>query len=200
MKGRKKAGTKPNMERYTDKVLRFFKTQHRMPSITEIMELCDLASRSSAFYVANALVKEGVVDKDESGKLVPSRRLYELPLVGHIRAGFAAPAEEELADVISVGDYLIPHPNQSYLLTVVGDSMIDAGIHEGDLVVFERRHNYKPGDIVIALTENGYTLKYLRQKGGTYYLEAANENYPNMYPDEGQIIGVVSSTFRKYGP
>ena len=76
--------------------------------------------------------------------------------------------------------------------------MEGAGIYEGDMVVFERTHSYKPGDIVVARTEDGYTLKYLRKKGNTYYLEAANEKYPDIYPKEGEILGVVTSTFRTY--
>ena len=76
--------------------------------------------------------------------------------------------------------------------------MEDAGIQNGDMVIFERTHSYKPGDIVVALTEDGYTLKYLRQKGKTLYLEAANDRYPDIYPKEGEIIGKVTSTFRKY--
>ena len=51
---------------------------------------------------------------------------------------------------------------------------------------------------MVALTEDGYTLKFLRKKGNGFFLEAANENYPDIHPSEGQIIGVVTSTFRKY--
>lgn len=183
---------------YKDKVLEFYKSQRRMPSITEVMELCGFSSRSSAFYVIERLVKEGVIQKDSAGRLTPSRKLYELPMVGHIRAGFAAPAEDEMTDLISVGEYLIPHPTRSYLLQVEGDSMIDAGIHEGDMVIFERTKDARPGQIVVALTEDGYTLKYLRKRGSHMYLEAANDRYPDIHPLEGEVIGVVTSTFRKY--
>lgn len=183
---------------YAQKILGFNQSRKRMPSITEVMQLCGLSSRSSAHYVVSKLVAAGVIGKDATGKLIPVTDRYTLPLVGHIRAGFAAPAEEELADTITIGEYLIRRPEASYLLQVEGDSMKDAGIQEGDMVVFERTHSYKPGDIVVALTEDGYTLKYLRKKGKTYYLEAANEAYPNIYPKEGEIIGVVTSTFRTY--
>ncbi len=169
-----------------------------MPNITEIMRLCGFTSRSSAFYVVNQLVEEGLVEKDESGKLLPTTALHTIQKVGRVRAGFASPAEEELADTISVGEYLIRDKDASYLLEVEGDSMVDAGIYEGDMVIFERGVNYKSGDIVIALTEDGYTIKYLRKKGGRFYLEAANPDYPDIYPKEGQIIGVVTGTFRKY--
>lgn len=121
-----------------------------------------------------------------------------LQYVGSVRAGFASPAEEDLADTISVGDYLIRDKNASYLLEVIGDSMEGAGILPGDMVIFERTGSFVPGDIVIALTEDGYTLKFLRKKGNKLYLEAANEKYPPFYPKDGEIIGVVRSTFRRY--
>jgi SOS regulatory protein LexA len=183
---------------YKDKIFRFYRSSKRMPSITEVMEICGLSSRSSAFYVVNQLVKQGVLEKDSSGKIIPTGKLHELPMVGHIRAGFAAPAEDEMADLVSVGEYLIPHPNKSYLLKVIGDSMVDAGIQEDDMVIFERTKDAKPGQIVVALTEDGYTLKYLRKHGTQFYLEAANERYPDIRPVWGEIIGVVTSTFRKY--
>ncbi len=121
-----------------------------------------------------------------------------VPFLGSVRAGFSSPAEEDMADTISIGEYLLRDPDASFLLEVAGDSMEGAGILEGDMVVFERTGSYKPGDIVIALTEDGYTLKFLRKQGAKFYLEAANENYPKIYPKEGQIVGVVTGSFRKY--
>lgn len=181
-----------------EKLLSFYRKNRRMPSITEMLKLFALSSRSSAFYVSSRLIEEGYVTKDKTGKLLPAAGLFSVPLLGHVRAGFAAPAEDELADTVTIGDYLIGNPNASYLLTVEGDSMEDAGIQSGDMVIFERTQDYKPGDIVVALTEDGYTLKYLRKKGKTFYLEAANDRYPDIYPKEGEIVGKVSSTFRTY--
>jgi repressor LexA len=169
-----------------------------MPSITELMRLAGFASRSAAFYLSERLIEHGLVEKDGTGKLLPAGGLFSLPFVGHVRAGFAAPAEEELADTVAIGDYLIGNANASYLLQVEGDSMEDAGIRSGDMVIFERTTGVKPGDIVVALTEDGYTLKYLRKRGTTFYLEAANDRYPDIYPKEGEIVGKVTSTFRKY--
>lgn len=180
------------------KLLSFYRKYRRMPSISEIMGLYGLSSRSSAFYVSERFVEEGYVTKDRTGKLVPAPGLFSVSLLGHVRAGFASPAEEEVADTVSIGEYLLGDPNASYLLQVEGDSMQDAGIQDGDMVIFERTHACRPGDIVVALTEDGYTLKYLRQKGKTFYLEAANDRYPDIYPKEGEIIGKVTSTFRKY--
>jgi SOS-response transcriptional repressor LexA len=180
-------------------LLSFYMEHHRMPNITEIMELFGFASRSSAFHAAERFVEEGYANKDRTGKLVPAPGLFAVARVGHIRAGFAAPAEEEVADTISIGEYLIGNPNATYLLTVVGDSMEGAGIREGDMVLFERTHDVRPGQIVVALTEDGYTLKYLRKRGSRFYLEAANDRYPDIYPREGEIIGRVTASFRTYG-
>lgn len=179
-------------------LLSFYRKHRRMPNITEVMELFGLSSRSSAFYVSERFVEEGYANKDRTGKLVPAPGLFSVPSVGRIRAGFAAPAEEEIADTVTIGDYLIGNPNASYLLQVEGDSMQDAGIQDGDMVVFERTHDVKAGQIVVALTEDGYTLKYLRKRGKAFYLEAANDRYPDIHPKEGQIIGKVTSTFRRY--
>lgn len=183
---------------YQSKILKFYRDHKRMPTITEVMALFKFKSRSSAFYVTQQLVKDGLLQKDGLGKLVPTGKIHELKLVGRIRAGFASPAEDELADTITVGEYLIRDKDASYLLQVEGDSMMDAGIIEGDMVIFEKSSDYKPGDIVVALIEDGYTIKYLRKKDSKFYLEAANENYPTIHPKEGQIIGLVTGTFRKY--
>ena len=169
-----------------------------MPSISEVMKVCGFSSRSSAFYQIEKLTKEGVIEKDSKGKIVPSGKMHELSLVGNIRAGFASPAEDELADTISIGEYLIGHKESSFILNVQGDSMVDAGIHNGDMVIFERGRDPKNGDIVVALTEDGYTLKYLKIHNGKTYLKAANPDYPNIYPKDGQVIGVVTASFRKY--
>ena len=89
-----------------------------------------------------------------------------MKLLGRIQAGFASPAEEDAADIISIEEFLLRDKEASYLLRVQGDSMKDAGILDGDLVVFERTHACRPGDIVVALTEDGYTLKYFRLDRG----------------------------------
>lgn len=188
-----------NPEQLRTTLLSFYQKRSRLPNMTELMQLFTVASRSTAFQISERIVSEGLASKDASGKLVPAPGLFSIQRLGRIRAGFAAPAEEEIADTISIGEYLLDNPSASYLLTVEGDSMEGAGIRDGDMVIFERTHNTNVGDIVVALTEDGYTLKYLRRKGTRFYLEAANDAYPDIYPKEGQIIGKVTATFRKYG-
>ena len=96
-------------------------------------------------------------------------------------------------------EYLAPNKESSYLLKVKGDSMIDAGICPGDLVVVERRATYKPGQIVIASLDGEYTMKYLRRQGDHYFLEPANERFKPIYPKGNlSIEAVVTAVVRKY--
>ena len=96
-------------------------------------------------------------------------------------------------------EYLTPNKEASYILKVKGDSMLDAGIHPGDMVIVERRASYKPGQIVIASVDNEYTMKYLRKRGDQFYLEPANKRYKPMYPHENfRVEAVVTAVVRKY--
>ncbi len=185
-------------EKYKRGVVAFHKKHRRMPGYREIMDITGYRSKNAVFKLIGKLIEDGVVTKDVRGRLAPLRLDTGIPLLGRIRAGFASPSEDSLADTISIGDYLIRDKDASYLLEVEGDSMTGAGIREGDMVVFERTHDYKPGDIVIALTEDGYTIKYLHKQGERYFLEAANPAYASIYPKEGEIIGLVTGTFRSY--
>ena len=78
-------------------------------------------------------------------------------------AGFPTPAEEELVDTITIDEFLINNKEATYMLKVSGDSMIDAGIQPGDMVLVERNRNAKEGDIVIAEVDNEWTMKYLEK-------------------------------------
>jgi SOS-response transcriptional repressor LexA len=84
-------------------------------------------------------------------------------------------------------------------LRIKGDSMVEAGIKEGDMVIVERGANYRDGDIVIAEVDGQWTIKYFRQNGKQIYLEPANKNYKPIYPKEELIISaVVKAVVRKY--
>src|SRR3989344_737517 len=104
--------------------------------------------------------------------------------------GFPSPAEEELLDVMDFDEYLTPNKESSYILRVKGDSMIDAGIQAGDMVIVERR-NAKQGEIVIASIDGEYTIKYLRKKDGRFFLEPANKENKPIYPGEGFRVEAV---------
>lgn len=186
-------------ESYKQKILAFYAKNKRMPLYKEIMALTGFRSKNAVFKLIGKLVEEGVVGKDKSGHLIP-RNIYEgVPLLGLVEAGFPSAAEEELLDVMSLDEFLIPNKESTYILKVKGDSMIEAGINPGDMVIVERKQSYKPGQIVIASVDNEFTMKYLRKKGDRYYLEPANKNYEPIYPTgEFRIEAVVISVVRKY--
>jgi SOS regulatory protein LexA len=177
----------------------FYKTYRRMPSYAEMMKLFEYKSKNAVYRVVQKLIDEGVVEKDAQGRLVPKRLSSEIPLLGMVEAGFPSAAEEELLDALSIDEYLVEKPTSTYLLRVKGDSMKDAGIIEGDLVLVERTSGAKVGDIVVAEIDHQWTMKYLRRKNNKFYLEAANDKYPDMYPEEDlNVVAVVKGIIRKY--
>ena len=117
-----------------------------------------------------------------------------------VEAGLPTVAEEELLDTMSFDDYLIRDASKTFILEVRGDSMIEEGIREGDLVVVERTKDPKDGDIVIAQVDGGWTMKFLRKKSDkSIFLEPANKKYKPIYPEyELNIAAVVKGVIRKY--
>lgn len=177
-----------------------------MPSFSELMKLWKYKTKSAVHYRIQKLVEGGLISKDAKGRLIPLR-MIGVPLLGLVEAGFPSPAEEELLDVMSFDEYLTPNKESSYILKVKGDSMINAGIHPGDMVIVERTASYKPGQIVIASIDNEYTMKYLRRsttltagkKVERYFLEPANPKYKPIYPTESfRVEAVVIAVVRKY--
>ena len=186
-------------ENYISKIIGFYKRQKRMPSYSEIMTLCGFKSKNAVFRLIEKLVDAGRVGKDSKGKLFPLRLFGETRMLGLVEAGFPSVAEEEMTDTLSLDDYLIEKKEASYMLRVKGNSMIDAGIQEGDLVIVERGGEPRIGDIVIAEVDGGWTMKYLREKGGKRYLEPANKDFKNIYPEnEMTIAAIVKGVVRKY--
>lgn len=186
-------------EDHRRKIIGFYERHHRMPMYLEMMHLTGFRSKNAVYKLIEKLAEEGVVLKDKRGRLSPGRLMRGTRLLGLVEAGFPSPAEEELLDVMDFDEYLTPNKEQSYILRVKGDSMLDAGIQPGDMVVVERRANYKAGDIVIATVDGEYTMKYLQKRAGKYYLEPANAKYKPIYPRENfRVEAVVTAVVRKY--
>ena len=168
-----------------------------MPNYQEIMDLVGFKSKNAVSKLIDKLIDEGVVTKDSKGKLSPTKMIGELPLLGLVEAGFPTIAEEEVLETLSLDNYLIKHRDSSYLLEVKGDSMIEEGIKEGDLVIVERTGVAKDGDIVIAEVDGGWTMKYYKKKGNQVYLMPANKNYKPIYPEyDLKIAAIVRGVIR----
>ena len=188
------------MEEYTEKIHSFYRHHKRMPGYSEMCTLFGFASKNAVAKVVDKLVTAGVVRKDARGKLIPSTLGDEIPLLGYVEAGFPSPAEETTLDHITMDDLLLGTRERMYLLRVKGESMIDAGIFEGDLLLVERTESARQNDIVVANIDGEWTVKYLRERHGQKYLEPANEAYPDLHPEQSlEIGGVVRSVIRTYG-
>ena len=181
------------------KIFDFYSAHRRMPSYAEIMKLLGFKSKNAVYKLVNKLIEQGIVRKDSTGRLIPNVALGEVQVLGLVEAGFPTNAEETVLDTMNIDDYLIERKGATYMLEVKGESMIDAGIQEGDLVVAERGKEPKVGDIVIAEVDGGWTLKYYRKTNGKVWLEPANKHFKPIYPTETlNIAAVVKGVVRKY--
>lgn len=181
------------------KVKEFYWYNHRMPSYGELAKLLNFKSKYAAQYVANKWVEAGVIGKDGTGKLVPGKIFLPIRLLGTVEAGFPSPTEEENVDTISLDDWLIKNKEASFMLKVSGESMIDAGIQPGDMVILERGKDPKNGDIVVAEVDHEWTIKYFNKKGSSVTLIPANKNFKPIIPkEELKLAGVVTAVIRKY--
>ena len=188
-----------NINAVEQKFASFFRECRRMPTYSEMLPLLGVKAKSAAEYWTKKLLAKGVLEKDVKGFLKPARLSLNLPFVGNVAAGFPSPAEEELRDTISFDEYLINNHASSFILSVTGDSMIDEGIKEKDLVIVERGREPKNGDIILAEVDGNWTMKYFRKKGKKVTLEAANPKYPPISPQEElRIAGVITAVVRKY--
>lgn len=170
-----------------------------MPSYTEIMSLVGFKSKNAVYKLVQKMVDQGLIEKDSQGRLIAKRLFGEVPMLGLVEAGFPTHAEEDVADRISLDEFLIENREASYILEVKGDSMIEAGIQEGDYVIAERKGNPRDGDIVIAEVDGGWTMKYFRTTGKKVWLEPANKNYKPIYPTyDLKIAAIVKGVIRKY--
>ena len=126
----------------------------------------------------------------------------DLPLfLSQVRAGFPSPAEDFQAKRIDVLEHLIKHPQATYSMTVRGESMREAGIFDGDVLLVDRAIKPSHGQIVVAVVDGDFTCKQLWQRGGRLKLKAANPTFADIVPTEGQTVevwGVVIAAIKQF--
>lgn len=177
----------------------FYRENNRMPSFSELGSLWDLRSKNAVSKVVENLVRLGALEKDARGRLLPGDLARPLKVLGTVAAGFPSPAEEELIDTISLDEFLIGNQQATFMLKVSGDSMKDAGILPGDLVIVDRSATPKNNDIVIAEVDDEWTMKYLKKNRSGVTLIPANPAYEPIKPrSELKVAGVVTAVIRKY--
>jgi len=181
----------------------------KSPTLKEMREHFGVSSDNSILKHLKALKEKGFIKKDDTprgiGLLNAVKEKLEavvsikLPLLGSIPAGGPVLTEEYIDSWMDVGEDIAKDTNNHFILRVTGNSMIDAGIFEGDLVVVDMKKTPRDGDVVVALVDSGNTLKRLIKKDGKTYLKAENKDYSDIYPEnELSIQGVVSALIRQY--
>jgi repressor LexA len=164
-----------------------------------MMKLFGFKSKNAIYKIVGKLVEAGIVAKDHLGRLIPSESFGEIAKLGFVTAGFPATVEEELADTVNLDDLLVKNKALTYMLEVDGDSMIDAHIEKGDMVIVEKNNQAKDMQIVIAEIDGEFTMKYFRKEGNKVWLEPANKNYSPIYPEHSlNVIAVLKAVIRKY--
>ena len=194
-----------------DLILRTVRDRGYPPSVREIGEAVGLNSPSTVHSHLSALVKAGYLRRDPSkpraievtapGRAQPDLRrapVRDVPLLGRIAAGSPILAEEDIEDILPLPTQIVGH-DPVFMLRVRGDSMVGAGIFDGDLVVVRRQPDAEDGDIVAALIDGEEaTVKRLRRGGGKVTLLPENPAYEPMVFTQGvQLLGRVVAVVRR---
>src|SRR3989338_8138021 len=184
---------------YQSKLESFYSQKKRMPTYSEMTGLFGFKSKNAISKIVDKLVEENIVGKDHLGRLIPTKTFGEIQMLGFVTAGLPATVDEEMTDTINLEDMLVKNKSLTYMLEVDGDSMIDAHIEKGDMVLVERANSAKDGQIVIAEIDGEYTMKYFKKDGNKAWLEPANKNYKPIYPESSlNINAVLKAVISKY--
>lgn len=204
-------------KKYSKSVYDFYNQNHRMPTYSELTDIFDVKSKDTVSRIVQTLVDLNFILKDRRGYLLPiademfkqvikpsgyrPKKSYGvLHMLGLVEAGFPSFVEASDTETITLDDWLIGDKTATFMLKVKGESMIDAGIMDGDYVIVERGREPKLGEIVLANVDQGWTLKYYKKDKNGVYLEPANKNFKIIRPKQDmEIPAVVISVVRKYG-
>lgn len=199
-------------------MMRFSNEKGRPPTIREIGKAVGISSTSVVNYNLNILEKAGMIAREKqvsrglrvtgNGKNLPDHRIVQLPILGRIVAGKPLPVPDPessgfAGDSISLTRDLLPEADSGrlYALHVKGESMIDASIHDGDIVVMRHQVSAQNGDLVAAWIkdEQATTLKRYYREGGKVKLQPANPNFKPRYekPENVEIQGKVVLVIRQ---
>ena len=192
----------PNRDHeYLAKLQGYYADYRSLPSFAVMGQMLGLASKSAVSALVKRLQLQNFLEMTPDKRLAPTKRFFARPLMEDVvRAGLPSLANDGMRDAITIDDYLIDNPAETILITVRGDSMIDAHIQDGDLAVVEKRHAARPGDIVVAIVDGEFTLKYLDKENGQFILKPGNPAYPVIRATTSlEIFGVMVGLVRKLG-
>lgn len=179
------------------------------PSIREICQAVDLKSTSSVHAQLSSLEAKGYIRRDltksrsieiiDDDFSLTKRELVNIPIVGTVSCGQPILAEQNIEDYFPVPpEYIHNTNNQTFMLRVKGDSMINVGIYEKDLVIVEQCSSARNGEIVVALIEDSATVKTFYKENGYIRLQPENDYMAPILVEHCEILGRVIGLFRNF--
>lgn len=175
------------------------------PAVREICEAVHLKSTSSVHSHLETLEKNGYIRRDptkpraieilDDAFNLTRREMAQVPIVGRVAAGEPLLAEQNIEDYFPIPVERLPN-NQTFLLQVKGESMINAGILNGDYILVEQTPSASNGEVVVALVEDGATVKRFFKENGYYRLQPENDTMDPIIVDEVTIVGKMIGLLR----
>ncbi|BAH06520.1 transcriptional repressor LexA [Clostridium kluyveri] len=190
-------------------IYNFIKSQIKQkgypPSVREICTAVGLKSTSTVHSYLEKLERRGFIKRDATKSRTievieksQKKEMIEVPIIGTITAGMPIIAVENIEDYFPLPMDYIKNKREIFMLRVKGESMVDAGILDGDLSLIEKVHSAENGDIVVALIENEATLKRFFKEENHIRLQPENKNMPPIIVDDCKIIGRLIGIYRQY--
>ncbi|WP_042348786.1 transcriptional repressor LexA [Bacillus massiliigorillae] len=186
------------------------KTKGYPPSVREIGEAVGLASSSTVHGHLARLEAKGLIRRDptkpraieilelEEESFIPKRKVVNVPLLGKVTAGQPITAIENVEEYFPLPEHLASYDQQVFMLEIVGDSMIEAGIFNGDYVIVRQQQNAQNGDIVVAMTEdNEATVKRFFKENNYFRLQPENSSLQPIILESVSILGKVIGLYRE---
>ena len=175
------------------------------PAVRDICEAVHLKSTSSVHSHLETLEKNGYIRRDptkpraieilDDSFAMMRREMTSVPIIGHVAAGEPLLAEQNIEDYFPIPVEMLPNAN-TFLLKVQGESMVNAGILNGDLVLVKEQHNESKGEMVVALIEDGATVKTFYKENGYIRLQPENDYMDPIIVPDVTILGKVIGVFR----
>ncbi|EPB8165395.1 transcriptional repressor LexA [Clostridium perfringens] len=187
-------------------LIEFTKSKGYPPSVREICQAVSLKSTSTVHGHLKRLEKKGLIYRDPTKPRAleivelsnEEKELIDIPIVGKVTAGMPILATENIEDMFQMPINYVKHNNDLFILKVTGDSMIEAGILDGDLAIIEQKNVATNGDIVVALIENEATIKRFFKENGFIRLQPENKNYEPIIVEDCSILGKLVGIYRSY--
>jgi repressor LexA len=178
----------------------YYADARRIPSQQRIAALIGFSKAAARKFLERLETQGFLVRTPDDDAWVPAKRFFERPLANAtVPAGMPVLANDVGGDPFFVDDYLVRTPSRTAMIPIKGESMIDAGINDGDIAVVERGTADSAGDFVVAIVDNEFTLKELDIERGQFILRPHNKAFPVIRPQGSlEIYGVMVGLVRRY--